>query len=393
LRNIRSVFILLFLFTAFCLPAQQVIGAAPAAAASFADGLRQVQQYGFSLNILAMLLVGFGFLMVFVRNHGYGATTGTFIVVAVGLPVYMFLRSTGILSSEAFAADNVKSLLYAEFAAAAALIAMGAVLGRLKVYQYGLIALLIVPAYMLNEKWVLDGALGFTKGFVDAAGSVSIHAFGACFGMGLAITLTKKEHHGMKVEADCVNDKLSILGSMVLWIFWPSFCSAVVPAEQFQATAVNTIMALCGATVATYVMSPALHKGKCSIADIANASLAGGVAIGATCNLVNAWQALLIGVVAGALCVIGYKFIQPQLSRWLKIVDTCGVQNLHGLPGIMGGLIAVFVVPSAALAQLLGILITVAVAFVTGIAAGFLINLTGQKKESYADGDEFLIAE
>jgi len=47
-----------------------------------------VEQYNFSIHILAMLLVGFGFLMVFVKKHGYSATTGTYLVVATGIPLY-----------------------------------------------------------------------------------------------------------------------------------------------------------------------------------------------------------------------------------------------------------------------------------------------------------------
>ncbi|MEN6623272.1 MAG: ammonium transporter, partial [Smithella sp.] len=198
------------------------------------NGLRQVQQYNFSIHILAMLLVGFGFLMVFVKKYGYSATTGTYLVVAVGLPVYMFLRSTGALSSEAFPADSIKSLLFAEFAVAAALIAMGAVLGRLKLHQYGLLALIIVPAYMVNEWLVLDGGLGITKGFQDSAGSIIIHAFGAYFGLGLAMAFTKKEDLNAAIDSDETSDRFSMVGSMVLWLFWPSFCSAIVPAEQFQ---------------------------------------------------------------------------------------------------------------------------------------------------------------
>jgi ammonium transporter Rh len=53
------------------------------------NGLQQVAQYNFSIHILAMLLVGFGFLMVFLRKYGYGATTGTYLVVAVGIPLYV----------------------------------------------------------------------------------------------------------------------------------------------------------------------------------------------------------------------------------------------------------------------------------------------------------------
>ena len=46
-----------------------------------------------AVSILAMLLVGFGFLMVFVRKYGYGATTGTYLVVAVGIPLYVLCDS------------------------------------------------------------------------------------------------------------------------------------------------------------------------------------------------------------------------------------------------------------------------------------------------------------
>jgi ammonium transporter Rh len=354
------------------------------------DSLRQVQQYNFSIHILAMLLVGFGFLMVFIKKYGYSATTGTYLVVGVGLPLYLLLRSTGILSAEAIPADNIKVLLFAEFAVAAALISMGAVLGRLKIYQYAFLAILIVPVYMLNEWLVLDGGLGITKGFVDAAGSIVIHAFGAYFGLGCAIALTKLEHRNQAIESDDTSDRFSMIGSMVLWLFWPSFCSAVVPEAQFQQTVLNTIMALCGATVVTYLLSALLRKGKPSIADMANAALAGGVSIGATCNLVTAPVAFGIGALAGAICVIGYVYIQPKLQSMLKIVDTCGVHNLHGMPGLLGGVIAILVVPGVALAQLIGIVFTVILAFVGGIVSGYIIRITGSKLAVYEDNDEFL---
>ncbi len=364
-----------------------------AVAGGLFDGVRQVQQYNFSIHILAMLLVGFGFLMVFVKKYGYGATTGTYLVVAAGLPLYLLLRSTGILSSEPFSADSIKTLLYAEFAVAAALIAMGAVLGRLKLHQYILLAIAIVPAYMVNEWLVLDGGLGITKGFQDSAGSIVIHAFGAYFGLGLALALTSKEAQTVAVEGDDTSDRFSMIGSMVLWLFWPSFCSAIVPPEQFQQTVINTILSLCGATVMTYILSSLLRKGKPAIADMANAALAGGVAIGATCNIVTAPVAFGIGILAGALCVTGYVIIQPKLQSLLKIVDTCGVHNLHGMPGLMGGLIAIFFVPGIAVAQLTGIVFTVLFAYGCGVVGGYLIRATGSKALVYEDHDEFTMGE
>jgi ammonium transporter Rh len=359
-----------------------------AAVEGASEGLRQVQQYNFSIGILAMLIVGFGFLMVFVKNYGFSALTGTYLLVAAALPVYLGLRATGILSAEAISADSIEAFLFAEFAAASALIAMGAVLGRLKVFQYGILGLLLVPFYMINEWLVLDGGLGITKGFVDAGGSIIIHAFGAYFGIGLTLMLTSAKHREIPVESDATSDRFSMLGSMILWIFWPSFCSAIVPEAQFAQTVINVVLALCGATLATYIASVLIRK-KVAIADIANASLAGGVSIGATCNIVGPAGAFLIGILAGTLCVIGYTIIQPIMQKALKNVDTCGVHNLHGMPGLLGGIVAIVVVPSVATAQIVGIIFTVIFALIAGVISGAIIRATGKKELAYEDADEF----
>jgi ammonium transporter Rh len=379
------------IFALFLLPT--LAAAQTAVSENLVNTVREVQQYNFAIHILAMLLVGFGFLMVFVKRYGYGATTGTYLVVAVGIPLYIGLRSTGMLSAEPIGAHTVKGLLLAEFAVASALIAMGAVLGRVRVYQYAILTAILVPLYMINEWLVLDGGLGFTKGFTDSAGSIIIHAFGAYFGLGLTIALFNKGQRDLEVPSDATSDRFSMIGSMVLWLFWPSFCSAVVPAEQFAATAVNTILALCGATVATYVFTLIFRNGKIAISDMANAALAGGVAIGATCNVVSSQLALLIGAIAGSLCVVGYVFIQPLIKRAFRIVDTCGVHNLHGMPGLVGGLAAVFIVPGIVIAQLAGIIFTVIIALVGGAVAGFIVRATGAKQAIYDDEGEFIVIE
>lgn len=363
-----------------------------AAGESLATGvgdIQQVMQYNFAIHILAMLLLGFGFLMMFVRRYGYGATTGTYLAVAVGLPLYILLRGAGFLCGEPIAASTIKALLYAEFAVASVLIAMGAVLGRLRVFQYALLALLMVPAYMLNEWLVLDGGLGVTHGFTDAAGSIIIHAFGAYFGLGVTLTVTTALQRQQPIQADYTSDRFAMLGSMVLWLFWPSFCSAIVPASEMPQTVINTILSLSGATVSTFVLSTLLRKGKTSIADMANAALAGGVAIGATCNVVTPAVAFGIGALAGALCVVGYVFVQPALLARFKIVDTCGVHNLHGMPGLLGGLIVIPIVPGVATAQGVGIVVTLVVASTSGLIAGALIRATGTTSRAYDDVESF----
>ena len=59
------------------------------------------------------------------------------------------------------------------------------------------------------------------------------------------MTLTTKKEFNTPIESDAVSDKFSMLGSMVLWIFWPSFCAALVPEAKVPQTAVNVVIALC----------------------------------------------------------------------------------------------------------------------------------------------------
>lgn len=76
---------------------------------------------------------------------------------------------------------------------------------------------------------------------------------------------------------------------------------------------------------------------------ILNATLAGGVGIGAACDLiVNPGVSMVVGLISGCISALGYVY----LSGWLaskNLHDTCGINNLHGLPGIIGGIVSSFV--------------------------------------------------
>jgi ammonium transporter Rh len=254
-----------------------------------------------------------------------------------------------------------------------------------------LIGLLFTPLYALNEWVLLSGAVIPAGAFVDTAGSISIHAFGAYFALGMIVMLTTRRDREISVEASKTSNQFMLLGSAALWIFWPSFCSALSPVDQIPLVAINTIMALCGATLATYALST-LIRGKMEVSDIANASLAGGVAIGASvANVAPGW-AMLIGAIAGAISVIGYTIVQPRLQRLTGGVDTCGVHNLHGMPGVFGGLVAMTFV-AFPLWQLAGIAVTVILAVTMGVIVGFIVSRLGRKQNPYDDKDEFFTSE
>ncbi len=351
-----------------------------------------VQKYERAIHIMAMLILGFGFLMVFVKKYGRSALTATFLLVSIAIPTYYILSGWSILR---ISAVPIEKLIFSEFAAASLLITAGAVLGRLKMHQYLILGVLFVISYMANEFIVINGAtiLIPVGGFADTGGSIVIHAFGAIFGLSASYFNTSSAQMDIPIEADATSDRYSMLGSMVLWVFWPSFCSALVRPEMIPDTVINVILALCGSTIAAYIIST-VKRGKISIADIANASLAGGVAIGSTCDHSSPFSAIVIGLLAGTISTFGFAATQPKMQKTLRLVDTCGVSNLHGFPGLLGGFAALFIVNGINVSyQMTGIIITVIIAFAGGLISGKLIGLFGTSKQPYNDAEEFLDAE
>lgn len=356
-------------------------------------GVEEVQKYYRSIHIMIMALVGFGFLMNFIKTYGKSAITATYLLVSLGIPLYLIIHTTGIFGE--IQQFDIDKLIFSEFATVSLLISAGAVLGRLKMYQYLLLGLLFIPIYMVNEWIVLGGGLGLVPSgeFVDTGGSIIIHAFGAFFGLGLLYTMTTGQEFEHEMPENNTSEIFSLLGSMVLWVFWPSFCAALVPSEQIPMVVLNVIMALCGATLATYVSTEILRH-EISVTDIANATLAGGVAIGSVCDHASHPTSFIIGIVAGILSVYGFAVIQPKLEEILRKKDTCGVLYLHGLPGLFGGIIALLVVQGInPVAQIMGIVITLVISVTTGFVIGKILLLLGRRKEPYIDSEEFISVE
>ena len=115
-----------------------------------------------------------------------------------------------------------------------------------------------------------------------------------------------------------------------------------------------------------------------------------GTSAGAVCDKTNTLNAFIIGILAGGVSTFAFAVIQPRLEGFIKKTDTCGVLNLHGFPGLLGGLAAIFVVDGISPgAQLKGIIITVIIALVAGFVTGKLISIWGRRVEPYLDSEEF----
>lgn len=73
---------------------------------------------------------------------------------------------------------------------------------------------------------------------------------------------------------------------------------------------------------------------------IQNSTLAGGVAVGTAAEfMLTPYGALIVGFFCGIISTLGYIYLSPFLERKLKIQDSCGVHNLHAMPGVIGGIV------------------------------------------------------
>merc|ERR1719361_2541567 len=122
-------------------------------------------------------------------------------------------------------------------------------------------------------------------------------------------------------------------------MFWPSFNGALAGEHyhQQERVVINTVLALTCSAISAFFWSH-YYCGKLDMVHIQNSSLAGGVAIGSSSDLVvGPYGAIIIGLVGGFISCSGYVFLTPKLNE-SGIYDVCGIHNLHGMPGVLGAI-------------------------------------------------------
>lgn len=176
---------------------------------------------------------------------------------------------------------------------------------------------------------------------VDMGGSIFVHTFGAVFGLMVAWVYRPHRAATHKLCGSSYQSNLvAMVGTLFLWMYWPSFNGALASGNSQHRVVINTVLALCCSCFSTFITSSLTHKGKFEMEDVLNATLAGGVIIGSSSDLVvNAYLSMIIGLLGGVISSLGFRFLSPFANKYLKLHDTCGVLNLHGIPGILGGLI------------------------------------------------------
>jgi len=317
-----------------------------------------------------------------------------FIGYSVAYGVTFFTGAEELAQKSGY--ELVKFFFLLTFAAAIPAIVSGGVAERAR-FNPMLVATFILVGFIYpffegiawNHRFGIQAWLSTNFGgeFHDFAGSVVVHAVGGWIGLAAVLILGARRGRYTKEGRMSAHPPSSIpflaLGAWILTVGWFGF--NVMSAQEITKisglVAVNSLMAMVGGTLV------ALWVGKNDPGFVHNGPLAGLVAVCAGSDVMHPLGALVTGGVAGGLFV--YMFILTQ-NRW-KIDDVLGVWPLHGLCGAWGGLAAgIFGLKSLGglgvvvidgvenkinfMAQLIGTLMGVGIAFVGGYIVYFIIG-------------------
>lgn len=237
-------------------------------------------------------------------------------------------------------------LFQAMFCGTATTIVSGAVAERMKFAAYLLVACLTSGLiYPFLGHWVWNGANTGTLtgwlgqlGFVDFAGCTVVHSVGAWVGLAGLLVVGPRTGRFMpgepprKIHGSSL--PLSVLGAMLLWIGWLGFNggSTLALNEQVPGIIVNTIIAGVAGMITASLLSWQQH-GIPEVEVLINGSIAGLVAITASCHAVSTSLAFIIGAIGAAVMVL----ITIILHR-LHIDDAVDAIAVHGGGGVWGTL-------------------------------------------------------
>lgn len=293
------------------------------------------RDYPFFADVQVLIFIGFGCLLAFFRFYGFSGMVFNFLTATFAIQWAILIQGFFQFYYDGKIHLGVINLLNAEFACAVVLISFGAVLGKTSPVQLLVMALLEIPFFAVTE-WAVLKYIRIN----DAGGSILIHLFACYFGLGVTFVLYRpglNKGHAKEITS-YQSDILSVMGTLFLWVFWPSFNSALTFKGDDQHRAIlHTFIGLSSSTITAFALSAVFNKrGKLTMADIQNVTLAGGVTVGASVDMmISPVAAYALGIMGCTACFFGYKYLTPFLARRMKIQDQCGIHNLHGLTGLI----------------------------------------------------------
>ena len=183
----------------------------------------------------------------------------------------------------------------------------------------------------------------WAKGALDFAGGTVVHINAGVAGLVGSYVIGKRIGYG-KESLTPHSLTLTMVGASLLWVGWFGFnAGSNLEANGAAALAfINTLVATAAATL-SWIGGEAMSKGKGSMLGAASGAVAGLVAITPACGFVGPMGAIVIGLLAGLVCLWGVN----GLKRMLGADDSLDVFGVHGVGGILGALLTgVFASPS-----------------------------------------------
>jgi len=226
------------------------------------------------------------------------------------------------------------------FAATAATIVSGAVAERIKLKSFMIFAILYVGLiYPIVGSWKWGGGFLDAMGFYDFAGSTLVHSVGGWAALVaiylLGARIGKFEADGTSRAIPGHNLPLAAAGVLILWLGWFGFNGGSVLSadpELTSLTLVTTCLAAAAGGVSSAIFSNILYK-NFDLTMFMNGVLGGLVGITAGADQMSPMDAVLIGIIAGVIIVLGISLIDK-----LKLDDPVGAVAVHLICGIWGTL-------------------------------------------------------
>lgn len=336
-------------------------------------------------DVNVLVILGFGFLLAFLKRYGFSSTGFNLLIAALGVQWAVLVEGFLFSSSAGKMKISLHSVLKASISVTAVLISAGALLGKANPIQLIWMAMVEVAAFS-TSRWI---NVKFLK-VEEHTSLMHVHIFGTYFGLAVSWWLyhSSLSERVEKEKSNPISDLFSMLGTLFLWMFWPSFNSVLIVDLTEKRNAIcNTYYAIGVSAVAAFALSSlSSRNGKIRMIHIHHAALAGGVALGFSAPIIpHPWIAMMLGLLASMVAVLGSHCLQTYLNSVLKIHDTCGVHYMFGLPGLLGAIVNVilFIIIKRANLSSLGYLalievgsfmLTTAIGLGTGFITGFILT-------------------
>ncbi|MCO8307852.1 ammonium transporter [Streptomyces sp. RKCA744] len=284
-----------------------------------------------SLGVISLLWVLFGYSLAFGDDIGGGLLGNLDHIGFKGIePTSLWGDKPAAIPVLAFAFFQLM------FAVLTPALISGAVADRVKFGAWTLFITLwatIVYFPVAHWVWQAEGWL-FKKDVIDFAGGTAVHINAGAAGLAVALVLGKRI--GFKKDPMRPHNlPLVMLGSGLLWFGWFGFNAGSALAANATAAnmAFNTQIAT-GVAMLGWLGYERVRHGAFTTLGAASGAVAGLVAITPSGAAVNAWGAIVIGLVAGVVCSWAVS-----LKYKLGFDDSLDVVGVHLVGGVLGTLL------------------------------------------------------